>query len=97
MAKFLTTDEVQRVVNHVFLPPKLPHSADVGGEVALVDITLQALVRLRDQPPTDLPLTALNNAIALITNIKVIHSSNGGDTNEVALRKLLLSLQLLGH
>lgn len=89
-------DGIQRVVNHVFLPPKLPQQADEDSEVALFNTTLQALVGLRDLILPDSPPEALNNAIALLNNIKAVNSFPGGKIDEVRLQKILTCLPVGG-
>lgn len=83
---------ILRVVEHVFLPPKLPQRADEDSEIALVNITLQALLALRDLLLPDSPPEALKNAIALLDHIKTVNSSRGGTVDETALHKILTSL-----
>lgn len=92
MAASASADETQRVVHHVFLPPKLPQQADKDSEIALFKITLQALVALRDLLLPDAPPEALDNAIALLKNIKAVNDSPGGEIDEVRLHKILISL-----
>lgn len=92
MAASASADEFQRVVHHVFLPPKLPQRADEDSENALVSATLQALVALRDLLRQNSPPEALVNAIALLNNIKAINSLPGGKIDQVRLQKRLTSL-----
>lgn len=87
-----SVDEVQRVVHHVFLPPKLPQQADENSELALIDTTLQALIKLRGLIPRSSAPHAVENAIALLANIKEINSLPGGKIDEVRLHKILTSL-----
>lgn len=94
MAAPASMDAILRVVYHVFLPPKLPQRADEDSEIAIVDITLQALFALRDlMLPESLP-EAIKNAIALLENIKVINSLRGGTIDETGLNKILTSLPI---
>ncbi|KAF2217449.1 hypothetical protein CERZMDRAFT_92099 [Cercospora zeae-maydis SCOH1-5] len=84
--------EVQRVIEHIFLPPKLPQSEDKGSDVALVIIALKALISLRDLVlPGQIPV-ALTNAIALLDRLREINSLKYGKTEEAALREILISL-----
>ncbi|POS70805.1 hypothetical protein DHEL01_v210801 [Diaporthe helianthi] len=88
----VTVDEVQRVVHHVFLPPQLPQKADEESEITLINTTLWVLGRLRSVLLPQSPLESLENAIALLVNIKAINSLPGGKIDEIALRKTLASL-----
>lgn len=92
MAVFASVDELQRVVHHVFLPPKLPQRADGDSEIALLNATSQALVALRDLLLPELPPKALDNAIALLANIQEINTVPDGRVDEVRLQKILTSL-----
>lgn len=86
------TDELQRVINHVFLPSRLPHSAENdenNSEIALIDATLQALHSLQALLPPD----TIDNAVALITKLKAINSLPGGKTDALRLQDTLASLQ----
>ena len=87
-----SVNEFPRVVHHVFLPPKLPQEADNDSEIALVNTTLQALCALRNLLLPCSPPDALNNAIALLENIKSINSVPGGKIDEIRLEKILISL-----
>lgn len=92
MAVFASVDELQRVVDHVFLPPKLPQRADGESEIALINTTSQALVALRDSLPPLLSPKVLDSAIALLGNIQEINNLPGGQIDEVRLQKTLTSL-----
>ncbi|KAK7696887.1 hypothetical protein SLS64_014115 [Diaporthe eres] len=92
MAVSATADEFQRVVHHVFLPPKLPQQADEDSEIALVNTTLQGLVALLVHPLPVLQRKALVNAIALLKNIKAINSLPRGKIDQVRLHEALVSL-----
>lgn len=92
MAASTSADALQRVVHHVFLPPKLPQRADENSEIAIVNSTLKALVALQDLLLPDSPPKALDNAIALLDNIKAINSLPGGKIDEVCLQKTLICL-----
>jgi len=83
-------DELQRVVNHVFLPPKLPQEEDDASDVALLDATYQALTSLSRQIPPDTPLAPISHAMALPSNMMT--SMPSGKIDEEGLRKVLLSL-----
>jgi hypothetical protein len=39
-------EELQRIVNHVFLPPKLPQGEDASSDVALLDATFQQSIEV---------------------------------------------------
>ncbi|KAK3045846.1 hypothetical protein LTR09_012621 [Extremus antarcticus] len=88
-----SADETQRIVNHVFLPPKLPQAADDDSEIALVEITLITLRSLR-RLLHGAPSTALDNAITLLENIKTVNSLPYGKTDEAQVKKKLLSLDV---
>ncbi|KAK4574981.1 hypothetical protein LTR86_000831 [Recurvomyces mirabilis] len=92
MAAAVDLDQMQKIVNHVFLPPKLPHSADKDSEVALINITLEALKSLRALLPEASSPQALENAISLLKNTKATSSLPGGEVTEVGLKKILKSL-----
>lgn len=93
MAAFAAVDEVQRVVHHVFLPPKLPQQADEDSDsIALINTVLSALVALRDLLPPSSPPKALKEASGLLSNIKSINGLAGGRIDEVRLRKILTLL-----
>lgn len=92
MAASAGAGEMERVVHHVFLPPKLPQQADEDSDIALINATLKALVALRRLLLTDSQSKALDNAIALLKNIKQINGLPGGKIDEVCLRKILTSL-----
>lgn len=96
MAALTSADKMERVVHHVFLPPKLPQQTDDESEFALVKITLEALVAIRDLLLPDSPPKALDNAIALLENIKAVNGLPGGKIDEVGLQKTLTSLPV-GH
>lgn len=96
MAVFANVDELRRVVHHVFLPPKLPQEADEDSEIALVDITCQALLALRDLALPESLLGVVKVTIALLDNIKAINSLRGGNIDGVHLEKILRSLPV-GH
>jgi hypothetical protein len=84
-----------RVVQHVFLPPQLPHD-EKDGEcgVALVDATLDGLAVLRDLLLPNSPPEALDRAIALLRNIKAVNSLDGGDVDELHLQQSLTTLPI---
>ena len=86
-----SSDTIQGIVHHVFLPPKLPQKADDDSEIALINTTLAALESLR-QLLHGTSATALNNAVTLLENIKAINSLPGGKTDETQAKKKLLSL-----
>lgn len=92
MAAGTTADELLRVVHHVFLPPKLPQSADEDSEITIVHITLQALIALRDMLLPDAQSEALDNAIALLDSIRSINALTGGTIDETRLYKAFASL-----
>lgn len=95
MAAFAAVDEVQRVVHHVFLPPKLPQQADEDSDsIALINTVLSALVALRDLllSRSCSPPKALNNAFVLLRNIKTINGLAGGKIDEERLQKILTCL-----
>lgn len=94
MAAFAAVDEVQRVVHHIFLPPKLAQQADEDSEIAIINTVLKALAALRDLllSLTRSPPKALNNAVVLLKNIKSINDLAGGKINEEHLQKILTCL-----
>lgn len=92
MASSSSADEVERVVHHVFLPPKLPQRADEDSEIALVKTTLLGLFALRNLFSPDSIPKALDNSIALLTNIKAVNGLPGGKVDEVRLHKILTGL-----
>lgn len=92
MTAFASVDELQRVVDHVFLPPKLPQEADEDSEHALVNITCQALLALRDLILPESLLGVLEVTLALLNNIKAINSLYRGKVDEVQLQEILKSL-----
>ncbi|KAJ0123975.1 hypothetical protein J7T55_012448 [Diaporthe amygdali] len=96
VAALASVDEVHRIVHHIFLPPKLPQRADEDSEIALVNTSLQALVALRDLLLPDAPPAALDNAIALVQNIKAVNGLPGGKIDEVRLQQILTSLPICG-
>jgi hypothetical protein len=63
-------EDLQRVVDHIFLPPKLPHSVDDTSDGAILDVTLSALSSLSSQllPGTD--LVSIRHALVLLENMK---------------------------
>lgn len=83
-------EALKRVVDHVFLPPKLPHSADDTSDVALLDATISALASLSSQLLPDTDLVSIRHAIALLENMKA--SMPSGKIQEPGLHKVLLSL-----
>jgi hypothetical protein len=83
-------EELQRLVNHVFLPPKLPHSADETSDVALLDAILSALSSLSSQLLPDTDLVSVRHAIVLLKNMKA--SMPSGKIEEPGLQNVLLSL-----
>ncbi|PPJ57158.1 hypothetical protein CBER1_08454 [Cercospora berteroae] len=86
--------EKQRIIEHIFLPPRLPSSEDTESDISLVAIALEALISLRDLIlPGSIP-AALSNAIAVIDRLQKINSFEDGKADELALRKILLSLPL---
>ncbi|KAI5366675.1 hypothetical protein Slin14017_G043150 [Septoria linicola] len=93
-------DATQRVINHIFLPPQLPQSEEKSSsDSALLKITLQALVSLRESLLPELPPVALDNAVALLRNMKAIHTVADGDPDQRSLQSRLESLpnsQMLG-
>lgn len=92
MSAFTTVDGVQRVVHHVFLPPKLPQQADEDSEIDLINTVLSALVALRDLSLPSSPPKALNSAFVLLSNIKSINCSAGGRIDEKCLQGVLTRL-----
>ena len=80
--------DLQRVVNHIFLPPKLPHRSDETSDVALLDATLSALASLSSHLATEIP--PIRHAMVLLQNMKA--SMPNGNIQEPGLRKVLLSL-----
>lgn len=92
MAVSTSVDKLQRVVHHVFLPPKLPQEEDHDSGIALIYTTLQGLIALRDLLLSQSPPEALNKAIALLENIKAVNSLDGGNIDEVHLHKILTTL-----
>jgi hypothetical protein len=83
-------EDLQRVVDHIFLPPKLPHSADETSDGALLDATLSALSSLSSQLLPDTDLVSIRHATVLLKNMKA--SMPSGKIEEPVLRKVLLSL-----
>jgi hypothetical protein len=83
-------EDLQRVVNHVFLPPKLPQSADETSDGALLDATLSALSSLSSQLLPDTDLVSIRHATVLLKNMKA--SMPSGKIEEPGLLKVLLSL-----
>jgi hypothetical protein len=94
MTASTSTDRFQRVVHHVFLPPKLPQEKDGESELALIHTTWQSLAELRDLLPSESPPEVFHNAIALLDNIKAINCLKGGNIDELPLRKILTSLPI---
>ena len=80
--------DLQRVVNHIFLPPKLPHRSDETSDVALLDATLSALASLSSHLATE--ILPIRHAMVLLQNMKA--SMPNGNIQEPGLRKVLLSL-----
>ncbi|KXT10875.1 hypothetical protein AC579_8995 [Pseudocercospora musae] len=87
-----TDEEIQRIIDHVFLPPKLPSEADDLSDIPLIRATVDALTTLRDTIlPQPLP-DAISLAISAMSSIKQINSLSGGGTDEVGLHRGLTSL-----
>ncbi|OQN95704.1 hypothetical protein B0A48_18452 [Cryoendolithus antarcticus] len=93
MAMQTIADGVQRLVDHVFLPPKLPLRADEASEVALIDTTIEAMNSLANMVLPGLVPAALVNAVTLLTNLKAVNSRPGGKTDETELHRILIALQ----
>lgn len=91
MAVPRSKEELLRVVNHVFLPPKLPQQDDKESDIALVTITLEALIALRNLLPGSTP-EALEKCIVLLTNIRACNGLPDGKVDEQALQKTLETL-----
>ena len=87
MAKHLDEDELRRVYQHVFLPPKLPQQADDTSDIALIKVTLGALEMLADNENS-----ALCNAISSIKNLNDINSLPGAAVSESQLTQILTNL-----
>jgi hypothetical protein len=83
-------EDLQQVVNHIFLPPKLPHAADETSDVAFLDVTLSALASLSSQLLPETDLVPIRHAIALLENMKA--SMPSGRIEEPEFHKVLLSL-----
>lgn len=83
-------EDLQRVVNHVFLPPKLPHAADDASDVALLDATISALSGLSSYLPPGTDPVSIRLALVLLANMKA--SMPSGKIDDPGLRKVLLSL-----
>jgi hypothetical protein len=83
-------EDLQRVVNHIFLPPKLPQSADETSDGALLNATLSALSSLSSQLLPDTDLVSIRHATVLLKNMKA--SMPSGKIEEPGLLKVLLSL-----
>lgn len=94
MAANASVDEVQRVVNHVFLPPKLPQESDEISEILLIATTHEALGELQSLLKPDSPPEPVRNVISLLLNIKVINDSPGGKVHEVHLSRILKALPI---
>ncbi|KXT06191.1 hypothetical protein AC578_1431 [Pseudocercospora eumusae] len=87
-----TDEDIQRIIDHVFLPPKLPQKEDDSSDILLIRATVDALTTLRDailpQPPPD----AISLAISAMSNIKQVNSLSNGGTDEMGLHRGLTSL-----
>lgn len=92
MTTLMSVDELRGVVNHVFLPPKLPQQADEDSEIAIVNTTLQALIALREMLVPESPIDLLQTSIVLLENIRHIHSMPDGTIDEMRLYDTLASL-----
>lgn len=80
------------MINHVFLPPKLPQEDDFNAahESFLVDTTIDALLNFKIHLQNDQKLI-IESVIILMSNLKNVYSS--GSINEdplkIALKDLL--------
>lgn len=92
MAAAASVDKVQRIVNHVFLPPKLPQESDEESEVLLINVACEALGELESLLEPDSPPEPVRNVISLLRNIKAINSLPGGKVDENHLSSILKSL-----
>ncbi|PKS12561.1 hypothetical protein jhhlp_000769 [Lomentospora prolificans] len=83
------------LVNHVFLPPKLPHEDDTNDafDRFLVDEVSAALDRFNDTQDSTQTFGAIDNVIEAISNLSTVHDFdiNDGDitVSNAALERAL--------
>ncbi|KAG8166635.1 hypothetical protein KVR01_002324 [Diaporthe batatas] len=94
MAAIASVDEVQRVVHHVFLPPKLPQQADEESEILLINTAFEALSDLQTLLMPEQTPEPLGNVTSLLLNTKTVNALPGGTVDEVHLSKTLKSLPI---
>lgn len=84
----LSPDAAAYLINHVFLPPKLPQEDDYQPhlDIALLQSTISALSAFRDCVSNDRH-ASINAAIKMFLNMRKVHFD--GDVNEKELLKAL--------
>ena len=88
MAKQLSSEELRRIYDHVFLPPKLPQDGDNQGdsERDLIRVTLSTLEKLADTSH------ALRSAATAIKHLKTVNSLPDATVSESDLSQVLTGL-----
>ncbi|PIA82927.1 hypothetical protein CB0940_12275 [Cercospora beticola] len=90
----LSHEDLRRLINHIFLPPKLPQHEDNGSDIPFIEVTLQSLYSLRDQIFPTRRDSALDTAIALVAQMKAVHSLAGGNLDQECLKNSLANLSV---
>jgi hypothetical protein len=85
-------NDVKRLMHHMFLPPKLPHSADSGSHLFLVRATLAALKEW--QSNNDDEKLLIDHAIGSIESLILIHSLQDDRIDEARTSRLLHELKV---
>jgi len=93
MAFAANEQELVRVINHVFLPPRLPQQEDESIDNITLNVTTDALTAIRTRFPHDVPLTAVDNAIDFCSRLQAVHSGPDARVSEIDLLHTLLNLQ----
>ena len=90
MAQELRSEELRKIIDHVFLPPKLPQFQQEPRDSSLIIVTLQALDRFRNV--VSVGSQALEKAAAALTAIRDINSGPDESVCRRTLGKMMSSL-----
>lgn len=95
----LSAHELRYIIDHVFLPPKLPQSDDFDAkcQLAMVNATLHALEYCRELVE-DGDAGRVDQAIAMVASLKRVHTDHGGlaHVNEEKLLKTMADVRMHG-
>jgi hypothetical protein len=88
----LSEDQLQYVINHIFLPPQLPQLDDSATQQILFPVVLEALSAFA-QKVLPSGRQSITNILQSLSVAQTIHSDSNGNLSEPGLRSVLAQLK----